>query len=120
MSSFDESNQRVKKRRHLIYYLDVVDSDDSSIGRVVDITTGGLLVVSNTNYEDGIVKDVKVKLDNDIMGGFTTDLEVTLESRWSKQDVNPNYYITGFSFVNLTLDQTKLIDQIIGAIGFRD
>jgi hypothetical protein len=40
--------------------------------------------------------------------------------RWSKEDINPDYFVTGFEFINRTAEQEVIINKLIDVIGFRD
>ena len=55
------SEQRKMKRRHLIYYLEAVDRDtDQPIGFLVDITTKGIMLMSETPIETGKIFHLKI------------------------------------------------------------
>jgi hypothetical protein len=114
-------NHRNEQRRHLIYYLNVENrKTGESVGRVVDITGGGILVISNKTIASDEEISVKIELGDELLEKVHGHLEVDLVSRWSKPDVNPNYFVTGFSFTHVTEDQESIIDRIIKTIGFRD
>lgn len=116
-----ETNQRTHQRRHLFYYLNVEDrSTGKSIGRVVDITVAGVLVISDNKYKDGEQIKARIMLDDDLLEQAHGNLEVDLLCRWSKPDINPDYSVSGFAFENLSDNDVRLIERVIDTIGFRD
>ncbi len=117
----ENNEQRRQKRRHLIYYLDVRDIDTGeSIGRIVDITTGGLLIISNTEYQAETSFNAVITLDSDALGEAQGELEVPIICRWSKSDINPDYFVNGFIFTELTKLKEQRIHRLISSLGFRD
>jgi hypothetical protein len=47
-------------------------------------------------------------------------LELNIRCRWSKEDINPDYFVNGFEFINQTPEQENIINNLIEAIGFRE
>ena len=115
------NNKRKESRRHLIYYLNVENRDSGEdVGRVVDITKDGVLLISKTPFESDLEIPVKIELGDELFERMHGNLEVNIKSHWSKKDFNPNYYINGFSFVNHSASDRVLIGKLIDIIGFRD
>jgi hypothetical protein len=116
----DKDNRNLV-RRHLYYYLNVIDADtNEEIGRVVDITVSGVLIISSREYNGGEKMRGKILIDSDLLFSGDNDLIVDLHCRWSKPDINPEYSVSGFIFTGITDGQTKIINRIIEKIGFRD
>ena len=114
-------NNRKEDRRHLIYYLKIEDRDSSElVGRVVDITRDGVLVISKERLPENKELHVKIELGSELFQKMNGHLHVTIIPRWSKQDINPNYYVNGCSFENHSEDDRTLVSKLIDFIGFRD
>jgi hypothetical protein len=117
----DKVEQRNLKRRHLIYYLDVIDcSSEEVIGQLVDITGGGLQIISTENYPAKENRKVRIVVEDDLKKLTHGNLEVEVVSCWSRRDVNPDYFACGFQFLDVTDLQHIAINHLIDAIGFND
>ncbi len=120
-ASSDSNNKRKEDRRHLIYYLKVENRVTGElIGRVVDITRSGILLISVDKFDDLSEIPVKIELGDQLFERMHGHLELNIICRWSKQDVNPSYYVNGFSFLNQTEKDETIINKLIEALGFRD
>jgi hypothetical protein len=108
---------RVQKRRHLIYYLEVHDVESGKIlGNLVDISTRGIKLVS----EEKIPVDRNFVLKLRLPEGYFKENEIHFagKSLWSAKDVNPDFFATGFEVTSLSLDERKIMRQLIDKIGF--
>ncbi len=106
------SDQRIQKRIHLIYYLRVFDvKTNKVIGHLVDITTEGIMIISEDPIEIKKNYTLKMDLPNDIKGNQGIEFEAT--SMWAKKDVNPDFIDTGFKLLNITDEDKKIINQLI-------
>jgi len=114
-------NQRKEDRRHLIYYLRVLDQkNNEEIGRVVDITQNGVLLISKEKFDNKEEMAVRIELGNELFEKMNGHLDLHVQCRWSKPDINPHYFVNGFVFLGHTKRETLLIDKLIDLIGFRD
>ena len=112
------AEKRIQKRWQLIYYLRVFDiKDNSLIGHVVNINAEGVMLLREKPIEVG--KKLKFRMT---LPEFIDDGEIKFEGTcvWSKVDVDPNYYITGFKVDKLTEKELVLISKLIKRAGFRD
>ncbi len=117
----NNENHRKEDRRHLIYYLRVLDQNTKEeIGRVVDITPNGVLLISKEKFENKSEIAIQIELGNELFEKMNGHLDLTVQCRWSKPDINPNYFVNGFVFLGHTKRETKLIDALVDLIGFRD
>lgn len=115
----DESEVRIMKRRHLVYYLEVFDNDTGDlVGNLVDITTRGCKVVSKEVIPRDLVLNLRLVLPDD----FYANKELVFEAKsvWSANDVNPDFYDTGFEVPRLGLAERKIIRRLIERVGFND
>ena len=111
--------ERVLKRRHLIYYLRVFDAEAARLlGHVVDITTQGLMLVTEDPIELGVVFHLRMVLSEKI--GRTNETSFHARSMWCKRDVNPDFYVAGFEFQDMAPDGTNVIERLISQAGFAD
>ncbi|MCK5405314.1 MAG: PilZ domain-containing protein [Desulfobulbaceae bacterium] len=112
-------DDRTLKRRHLIYYLEVYDeASEELLGHLVDITTSGIKIVSKKPIDMGKVFKMRMSLPD----GYFKENEVHFEgkSKWSGNDINPDFYDTGFEVPNLDKDVRKIIIKLITWLGFND
>jgi hypothetical protein len=113
------SEQRHMKRRHLIYYLRVMDSDtDKLVGFLVDINTKGLMVMSEHPIPLG--KNFHLKILRTTETDENQYLFFDAKSRWCDRSVNSEFYDTGFELMNVKLDDFAEIEGIIDELGFKD
>ncbi len=104
--------KRKLKRRQLIYYLRVLDRDtEALIGRLVDITTEGVMLLSESALE--IDKLFKFKMI--LPAHFEARKEITFDAKclWSKIDINPDLYTSGFQFDRISPKDMHLIEELI-------
>ena len=111
--------ERKFKRRHLIYYLRVYDrSTGVLIGHLADITTDGIMLVSEAPIKTD--KDFKFKMTLPAELEGSRDITFDASSIWSHKDVNPDFYATGFKIDNIERKDIELIEILIDTFGFRD
>ncbi len=109
---------RKEHRRHIIYYLQLQDTETNELmGRLVDITTIGLMLISENSYQPGKKMAFKIILPPEF------DIEhilVSGEIVWCHKDVNPDYFATGLRFDPLSEDTESLVQKLIKKLGFTD
>ena len=114
-----DSETRIMKRRHLFYYLEVFDADTGKqVGNLVDITTKGCKLVSRKPIPKDKTMNLKVILPDDYYPG--KELIFEARSVWSANDINPDFYDTGFEVPHLGLEERKVIRRLIERVGFND
>jgi hypothetical protein len=110
---------RKAKRRHIIYYLPVSDTaNGEELGRLVDITTIGMMLISEKPLAVGSDYSFKITLPQEIKSPRT--IEVRGQSKWCHKDVNPDYYAVGIQFDATDPEQARLINGLINILGFED
>ena len=110
---------RTLKRRHLVYYLEVYDDDTNELlGHLVDLTTTGLKLVS----KEKIPTNRNYKLRMMLPAGYFSrkDLHFEAESKWSSNDINPDFYDTGFAAPTLETAAQNIIRDMVSEISFND
>jgi len=113
-------NKRVQKRRDLYFYLKVIAQDGKILGRAVDITTGGMLVITEQPLEQNVTHNVTLASTNGLFGIWTKDIAVEFNVCWSKPDVNPSLFANGVKFRNMSAENVTVVQKIMRNIGFRE
>lgn len=98
-----------KNTPHLVKVLDVTTG--KPVGRVVDITADGMMLVMENRMEPGRRIDVDIVLP--VMVQARTEVQVEAEAVWCKQDSNPKYFKVGFRFVNLAGEDGFLLEDVM-------
>ena len=115
----EDSEPRIIKRRHLVYYLEVYNAETNDLlGNLVDITTRGCKIVSRKP----IPRDQTMMLKLMLPEGFFHEDELIFEAKsvWSANDLNPDFFDTGFEVPHLGLEPRKVIRRLIERVGFND
>ncbi|MEM7675673.1 MAG: PilZ domain-containing protein [Myxococcota bacterium] len=113
------SADRRKLTRHaLVQYLQVYDQQTKDmIGRVVDVSRGGMMLVGNQPYEaDGDPRRLKLVLPKTFEA--KDSIEVEAACRWSARDVNDQLFDGGFEFVNVNEDLKDTLDLVVDELAF--
>lgn len=110
---------RSLKRRHLVYYLEVYDDDANELlGHLVDLTTTGLKLVSKKRIPTNRNYKLRMMLPE---GYFSQkDLYFEAKSMWSSNDINPDFYDTGFAAPELDPAAQNIILDLVSQISFND
>lgn len=112
-----DENRRRMQRRHLLYYLRVFDTESGvMLGHIVDINTGGFLLLSEAQIPIGTTYRMSMAWVNE--EEQKQELRFSAESVWAKRDVNPDFWDTGFRLTETTPDELAQIRTVIDEIGF--
>jgi len=112
-------DRRTLRRRHLYYYSRVFDEGTQQMaGRLVDLTTEGMMVISEKPIDSETTYTFRLFLPKSIEGKKTLTIEA--KGKWSKQAVNPDLYDNGFKLLNVTADNERTIRQLIQTSSFVD
>jgi len=87
-------NKRKIRRIHLIYYLRLFDNETNiQVGHLVDITTEGIMMISEESVPMG--KDFSFKMH--LPGIITGRDEINFRARclWCRKDFNPDLFVSG-------------------------
>jgi len=111
--------KRKLKRRHLIYYLKVREqATDAPVGYLVDITTGGIMIMSETPID--VNKSFKLKIMLQTDAGDRKYLNFDAVSKWCRQSINSDFFDVGFELLDAGPESFSEIEKIIEELGFRD
>lgn len=110
---------RREQRKQLYYYIDILDAvKKESVGRVVDITTGGLKVITDIKKDMGLVEDLIIRVSE--IYDETQDIDVKAKTVWSSKDINVDYFVTGYEFTKISPSSQKRIRNLINRCSFVD
>ena len=105
------TEKRKHRRANLIYYLEVHDQETGEcIGHLVDISLGGLKMISELKAIPGKEQNIRIFLPED---SSQKSIAIKAKSCWSQTDINPDYNASGFKFVELSTESTKIIKMMI-------
>ncbi|MBA3003339.1 MAG: PilZ domain-containing protein [Desulfurivibrio sp.] len=110
---------RTLKRRHLVYYLEVYDDEANELlGHLVDLTTSGLKLVSKQRIPTNRNYKLRMMLPE---GYFSQkDLYFEAQSMWSANDINPDFYDTGFAAPKIDPAAQNIIRDLVSQVSFND
>lgn len=114
------AEKRTQTRRNLIFYLKVVDANTGEeLGRVGNLTTRGVLVIGDHEIEEGEQHSIKIDI-SDVEVGMECDyIQMDITACWSKQDINPDYYVTGYRADDMDDESVEIIEKILESIAFK-
>ena len=111
--------RRRLSRRHILFYSRVFDRKTGIfLGYLGNMNEGGLMIISETPIDVGLVYLLRIDLPEDIYSKSVLNFEA--KSVWCRLDIDPNFHNTGFQFNKITEDSKDIIAQIIEDYGFRD
>lgn len=115
----DLGNQRKVPRRHLIYYLRVFDDNSGQLlGNLVDISTRGIMLVSDKTIVPNQQFKLRMVLPETVEG--SREVVFDAESRWCRNDINQDFYDTGFELINPDTQFLSLLDRLVEDCLFKD
>lgn len=110
-------DRRASERHNLIMYLRVHDRiTDELVGHVVDVSAGGMMLVSDVPFEPLKTHHLRVMLPYTEQTDRTLDVDA--ECRWCGPDANDDYFDAGFKFMNPTAELREIIHGVVEDVGF--
>ena len=114
----EADDKRMPRRRHLTYYPEILDSDDPSfLGRLIDMSTSGIMLLTETEVESDKLFNFEIKLPDEFEG--KKEIHLKARSVWCKKDVNPDYFAAGFEIEDIGNEDEKFIVVLIFEYGFK-
>ncbi len=103
---------RNRERKHLFLYLDILDRKTGEIiGQLGDISSGGLMIITTHDIPLHIIKHLRIRLPDDENFDHP-HLDIDVETRWAKPDINPELQCIGCQFLEISPRQHTLIVEI--------
>jgi hypothetical protein len=95
------ADQRNLKRWQLIFYLRVFNQEDGTLlGHIVDVHEQGLMLLCDQPLPTG--QEFKLWVDVPRDTGPRQRISFSARSLWSRSDINPDFYDTGFQITEIT------------------
>jgi hypothetical protein len=111
--------ERKIPRRHLIYYLRVFEQEsDRLVGNLVDITPEGIMLVSDAELDPGREYELRMDLPTDVYNNGRLLFKAVCI--WSKNDINPEFYDSGFRLLDVNPEAELCIKHLIRLYSFMD
>jgi len=108
--------KRKHKRVPLHYYLKVLESNsEEHLGYLIDVSEEGFKLLSEDQIPIGSEVVCTVQLPDEIKG--YKDLSFKAKACWSRKDINPNYYASGYHIDEIEPDGETVISLIINHYG---
>ena len=112
-------NNRHLERKELVYFPKILNcNDDSELGRIVDVTVEGFLVISDTEMKMEPNSAIKIKVLWTDEFGKESFLTCQTEVRWCKEDVNPENTAIGLSITDISDKDKEKIKRLMRKWGF--
>ena len=112
-------DKRKIDRRYLLYYMRIFDAKTrQQIGNLVDITPGGIMIVSERPLPEGQTTRLRMELTDEVSD--KPFMEFSAHSKWCEPDIIPNLYNTGYEILDLAPEDVKIVQRIIDEFGFRE
>ncbi len=83
---------------------------------VIDISEKGLMLLSDGPIQINEDHRLRMRLPTEMKE--RNEIVFTATSRWCKEDMNPDFYRTGFQMHSLKPDTRKLIAKLIRDFGY--
>lgn len=105
------------ERHQLPYYLKVFNGiTDKPMGYLGNVSLDGLMLVSQLPLLVNARFDLRIKIPG--QDGVLRNIDFTATCHWSREDVNPGTYDSGFSLVDAPADYIELVDVLRAYFSF--
>jgi len=98
-----------KNTPHLVRVLN--EESGETVGRVVDITADGMMLVTKEKIKVGQLFNFRIILP--VMVHHRSDVCLEAKSVWVKADSNSEYSKCGFKFINLAGEEGFLLEDVM-------
>ena len=114
-NDWNEEERRAYERYSVEFYLSVYDRKTNIfLGHVVDISLGGMQLLSETPIASGQL--FRLRMDVSLESGRKEQIEFDAWSIWRTEDLNPGFYNAGFQFLDLSPTTGQSIQGVIDEI----
>jgi len=111
--------KRKTQRRYLLYYMRIYDTATrKQIGNLVDISSGGVMVIGEHLIPEGRTTHLRMELTHDV--AKKPFMEFSARSKWCNPYITPNLFNTGFEILDLAPEDAEIIQRINTVFGFHD
>ncbi len=107
------------ERRHLVFYLRVFDGMSTKVlGHIVNISSNGAMLISENPIPVDTSFRLRMRLPSRIAN--KDELIFNATSRWCRQDVNPDFFISGIQMYDVDEEVSRYILCLMDDFSFRD
>ena len=116
----DAKDERRKlRRRSLLYDFEVIErSSGESVGRIINISLEGLMLISTSRHVSDTVLDLRIKLPELIFGKDVIDCKA--KCMWCIKNKNTDFYEAGFHLFELPDEDIRAIVGLIAKFRLLD
>lgn len=106
------SEKRKFNRIHLIHYLRLFDRKTGNlIGNLVDLTSEGLQLISETPIDPGTVLHIRMEFPEEVDG--ERELHLNAEAVWCDHQLDPDLFSVGCKLIPVTPTKVTIIRDLI-------
>jgi c-di-GMP-binding flagellar brake protein YcgR len=108
--------RRKVPRSHLIHYLRIFDKTTGELmGNLVDISAGGLMLISESPISEPLQDNTTLQLRMDFPEELDGRTFVEFEARsvWCRVDINPDLFAIGMQIVQPQPEDLRMIERLI-------
>lgn len=103
---------RHRPRKNTPHNVKVLDEESGRVlGRVVDITADGMMLVTQEEFIPG--RRFQLRINLPVMVQHRTDISVEAKVVWCNPDKNPSYFRMGMQFMNLPGEDGFLLEDVM-------
>jgi hypothetical protein len=103
--------RRKIRRTHIMCYSRIFDRRSGElVGFLNDITPQGMNILSDILLQSGKIYRFRIDLPEYVFGRNHLDLEGGC--KWSRRDIDPNFYVAGFELLDVTEEEAQIIQQL--------
>ena len=103
---------RRRPRKNTPHHVKVIDQETGKVmGRVVDITADGMMVICHEHLSIGRKFHFRIVLP--VIVQDRSHLEIHCEAVYCNQDPNPSFFKAGFRFLNLPGEDGFLLEDVM-------
>ena len=104
--------KRTEKRRNSPHRINVLSAvDDTVMGRLVNITTGGLMYLTREPLDEG--REIALRIPLPALADGRRAIDVRGRVVWTGPDSNPRYTRIGIEFTNLGAEEGYIIETVL-------
>jgi len=105
-------DKRKLRRKRTSVYFGVYERDtDRFFGCLVDITTEGVMVISETPIEVDTSFHFRMDIPDEVRGA--TKVEFDARCKWCELGENSNFYDTGFQIEDISPDNVEILEFLL-------
>ena len=106
------ADKRNQTRRNAPHRINVLAAEDERVlGRLVNITTGGLMFLTRQRFTPR--SELVLRLPLPTMSRDRTAIDVIGKVVWQGSDANPDYRRVGVEFANLGAEEGYIIETVL-------